>query len=106
MKKEQVNDMQLEFEASDNKENKVNGIGDSAIYAKKLTIGQLLGLYYLISWKSYQEEKDTWEPASTIQHLRKLVTIYYKNNPVKSIAISLSIDRTSPMARSTRVSTK
>ena len=40
--------MQLEFEASDNKEYKIDDIWDSAIYAKE-SVEQLPGLYYLVS---------------------------------------------------------
>ena len=43
-----MNDMQLEFEAGDDKEYKVDGIWDSAVYAKE-SAGQLPGLYYLVS---------------------------------------------------------
>ena len=68
MKKGQVNDMQLEFEASDNKEYEVDSIWDSAVYARE-SAGQLPKLYYLVSWKSYPEEENTWEPALAIQHL-------------------------------------
>ena len=59
-KKGRVNDMQLnfEFKAGDNKEYKIEGIRDSAIYARK-SAGQLLRLYYLVLWKSYLEEKNT-----------------------------------------------
>ena len=65
-----MNDMQLDFkfEAGDNKEYKVDGIWDSAVYARK-SAGQLPGLYYLVLWKGYPEEKNTWEAASAIQHL-------------------------------------
>ena len=50
-KKEQLNDMQLDFEfkAGNNKEYEVDGIWDSAVYAKELTTGQLPELYYLFS---------------------------------------------------------
>ena len=50
LKKERVNDTQLdiEFEASNNKENEVDGIWDSAVYAKESATGQLSGLYYLV----------------------------------------------------------
>ena len=50
-KKEWVNDMQLnfEFEAGNDKEYKVDDIRDSAVYARESAIGQLPGLYYLIS---------------------------------------------------------
>ena len=44
---------QLEFEAgSNNKEFKLEGICDSAVYAKESEAGYLPGLYYLVSWKS------------------------------------------------------
>ena len=37
--------MQLEFEAGNNKKYKVDGISDSAVYAKE-SAGQLSGFYY------------------------------------------------------------
>ena len=40
--------MQLEFEAGNNKKYKINGIQDSAVYAKESSTGQLPGLYYLV----------------------------------------------------------
>ena len=53
--------MQLDFkyEAGNNKEYKIDGILDSIVYAKKLTTSQLLGLYYLVLWKSYLEKENT-----------------------------------------------
>ena len=83
--------MQLEFEACNNKEYEVNGIQDSAVYAKE-SAGQLLGLYYLVLWKGYSEEENIWEPASVIQHLQRLITAYYKENSEKPIAISAPVD--------------
>ena len=67
-KKRWVNNIQLdfEFEASNNEEYEVNGIWDNAIYAKKSTTRQLLGLYYLVLWKSYPRKENTWEPALAI----------------------------------------
>ena len=90
--------MQLEFEAGDDKEYEVDGIWDSAVYARELA-EQLPGLYYLVSWKSYPEEENTWEPASAIQHLRKLVTAYHKDNPEKPIATSAPVNMAPLMAR-------
>ena len=102
-KKGRVNDTQLDFEfEADNdkdKEYEVDGIWDSAVYAKESATGQLPGLYYLVSWKGYPEEENTWEPASAIQHLRRLITAYHKDNPEKPTATSDPVDTAPPMAR-------
>ena len=100
-KKGQVNYTQLDFEfkASHDEEYKVDGIWNSAIYAKKWTTGQLPGLYYLVLWKSYSKEENTWEPALAIQQFQKLTTAYQKNNLKKPIATFLPIDMGSSMAR-------
>ena len=51
--------MQLEFEAGNKKEYKINGIWDSLVSAKKSITDQLPGLYYLVLWKSNSEEENT-----------------------------------------------
>ena len=53
--------MQLDFkfEASNDKEYKVDGIQDSAVYAKESVTGQLPGFYSLVLWKGYPEEENT-----------------------------------------------
>ena len=54
------------FKAGDNgKEYEVEAIWDSTIYVRE-SKSYLLGLYYLILWKSYSEKENTWEPASVI----------------------------------------
>ena len=95
-----MNDTQLdfEFEAGNNKEYEVDGIWDSAIYAKK-SAGQLSGLYYLVLWKDYPEEDNTWEYASVIQHLQRLVTAYHKDNPEKPTATFAPVNTTPPIVR-------
>ena len=40
--------MQLEFEVNDDKKYEIDGIQDNVVYAKKSTIGQLPGFYYLV----------------------------------------------------------
>ena len=96
--------MQLDFEfkAGNDKKYEVNGIWDNAIYAKKSATRQLPGLYYLVSWKGYHEEKNIWEPALAIQHLQRLVTAYHKDNLEKPTATSLPVDMAPPMARPTQ----
>ena len=100
--------MQLDFKfaAGNNKEYEVDGIWDSAVYAKESATGQLPGLYYMVSWKGYFKEKNTWEPASAIQHLWKLVTVYHKDIPEKPTATSLPINVAPPIARPTAAPTK
>ena len=97
-RKAQVDKNLTEFEASNNKKYKVERIWDSTFYAKKSAACHLPGLYYLISWKGYPKEENTWEPTLAIQHLRKLLSAFYKDNPNKSMATSLLVDTTALMA--------
>ena len=85
----------------DNKKYKVNRIQDSAVYAKESVIRQLPGLYYLVLWKDYFEEKNTWEPTLAIQHLQRLVTAYHKDNLEKPPATSAPVNTAPLMARPT-----
>ena len=56
-----------ELDAGDDSgEYEVEAIRDSAVYARESESGHLPGLYYLVSWKGYPEEENTWEPASAV----------------------------------------
>ena len=79
----------------------MDSICDSAVYARESEAGHLLGLYYLVSWKGYPEDESTWEPASAVQHLRKLVSTFHKDHPDKPTATSPPIDLAPPMAKRT-----
>ena len=58
---------QLEFKVGgNNKEYEVESIRNSAVYARELEAGHLPGFYYLVSWKSYPKDKNTWEPALVV----------------------------------------
>ena len=70
--------MELEFEAGNSEEYKVEAIWDSAVYASKAE-AYLPGLYYLLAWKKYLEEENTWEPSSAVQYLKKLTIFSIKN---------------------------
>ena len=54
-----MNNTQLdfEFEIGNNKEYKIEGIQNSAVYAKK-SVGKLSGLYYLVLWKGYPKKEN------------------------------------------------
>ena len=92
---------QMEFNTGDdeNGEYKVEAIWDSAVYARKSKSGHLSGLYSLVSWKEYPEKENTWEPASVVQHLRKLINLFHKDHPDKLTATSPAIDTAPLMAR-------
>ena len=94
---------QMEFDADDDEsgEYEVEAIWDSAVYVRESESGHLLGFYYLVSWKGYLEEENTWEPASAVQHLRKLISSFHKDHPDKPTATSPAIDTAPPMARLT-----
>ena len=83
----------------DSGEYEVEAIWDSALYARELESGYLPGLYYLVFWKRYPEEENTWEPASAVQQLRKLINSFHKDHPNKPMATSPTIDTALPMAR-------
>ena len=97
-----------ELDAGDNDsgEYEVEAIRDSAVYARESESGHLPGLYYLVSWKRYPEEENTWEPASAVQHLRKLISSFHKDHPDKPTATLAVIDTALPMARPTVKPTK
>ena len=79
----------------------MEAIWDSKVYAKESESGHLPVFYSLVSWKEYPEEENTWEPASAVQHLRKLISSFHKDHPDKPTATSPAIDNAPPMARPT-----
>lgn len=85
----------MEFDASDNNDSqkyKMEAICNNAVYTRESKSGHLIRVYYLISRKRYLEEKNTWEPTLAVQHLKKLISSFYKNHPNKPIATSPAID--------------
>ena len=66
-RKEQVDNENVELDAGDeNGEYEVETIWDSEVYARESESGHLPGLYYLVLWKGYPEEENTWELASAV----------------------------------------
>lgn len=101
IKKEQINkllEIESEFNIEKNKEYKVKAICNSKVYTKK-TVGQLLGLYCLVSWKDYTDEKSIWESALAVMYLHKIINAFYKNHSEKSTIMLLPINSTSLMVK-------
>ena len=88
------------FESGDDKEYKIEAIWDSAIYAKEVD-KHLPGLYYLVAWKGYPEEENSWELSLTVIQLRKMISTFYKDYPEKLTAISVPQDSALLMAKPT-----
>ena len=92
---------ELDAGDKDSEEYNVEAIWDSTVYANKLESGHLPGLYYLVAWKGYPEEENTWKLLSAVQHLKKLIISFYKDHLEKPTATSPPINSASPMARPT-----
>ena len=50
-------------------------------------------------WEKIVKEENTWELASAVQHLRKHISLFYKDHLDKPTATSPTIDTLPPMAR-------
>ena len=101
-RKGRVDDKNVELDAgNENGKYEVEAIRDSEVYARESKSGHLPDLYYLVSWKRDPEEENTWEPASVVQHLRKLISSFYNDHLDKPTATSSSIDNAPLMARPT-----
>lgn len=83
---------QLELDKGNSKGYKFEIICDSEVYAKKLDNGHPPGFYFLVSWKGYLEEKNTWKPATMVLHLCKIISTIHHNDLKKPIAIFLLIN--------------
>ena len=91
----------LDDSNKDSEEYEVEAICNSAVYANKSESGHLPGFYYLVAWKDFFEEKNTWEPLLAIQHPKKLISSFHKDHPKKPIATFLPINSALPMAKPT-----
>ena len=92
---------ELELEAGDSKEYKLEAIRDSAVYASKWELGQLPSLYYLIVWKGYLMEKNIWEPLLVVHYLKKLISCFHMKHPEKPTANFPPINSFPPMVNPT-----
>ena len=105
-KKRQVDNKALpepenEFEARDDKEDEIKTIIKSAVYGPQANNNEMPGLYYLVLWKGYPEEINTWEPSSAVIHFRKLISTFHKEYSEKSTTTSPLLDSASLMAKPT-----
>ena len=100
---------EIDFEAGNSKEYEVEAIWDSTVYANKAKC-HLPGLYYLVAWKRYSEEENTWELSSVIQYLKKLINSFYKKHLEKPITtfppINSALPITRPIIKPTKPTTK
>ncbi len=91
----------IELDKGNSKEYEVEAICDSKVYTKKLDSDQLPGFYYLVSWKGYLEKENTWEPASAVLHLCKLINTFHRDYPEPLTVTCPLIDSAPLMVRPT-----
>lgn len=96
-----MENFELELDDNDSVEYKVEAIYNNKIYVKESDSCHLPGFHYLVSWKDYLKEENTWELVSAVQYLWRFVTNFHKEYSEKSIMISLPIDFTLIMAKPT-----
>ena len=100
-RKKRVDKWVTELETNSSKKYEVEALQDSAVYKSKSELGQLPGLYYLVAWKWYPKEENTWELSSAVQHLKKLINSFDKDYPEKLTATSSPINSALPKASPT-----
>ena len=88
------------FELDKDKKYKIKTIQDSTVYGKEVD-RPLLGLYYLITWKKYPKEENTWKLFLAVINLWKIVSTFYKDHSKKPTATSALLNSTSPIAKPT-----
>ena len=92
---------ELEFEAVDNKKYEIKVIIDSMMFNQQANNNQMPGFYYLVLWKNYPEEENTWEPLSAVIYLRKLINTFYKKHPKKPTATFPPLGSVPPITKPT-----
>ena len=93
--------MKFDTGKDDSEKYKVEAIWDSEVYVRESESGHLPGFYYLVSWKGYPEEENTWELASVVQQHRKLISSFHKDHLDKLTTTSPTINIAPPMAKPT-----
>lgn len=96
--KSNKNITRLEFEAGNSKEYEVKAIRNSTVYEKMLESGQQPKLHYLILWRGYPKEENTWKLSLRDQHFWKMISSFQKNHRDKPITTFSTVITASPMA--------
>lgn len=69
----------IELDTSNSNKYYVKANQNSVVYTKKSKSDHLPGLHYLVAWKNYLNKENIWEPDSTVQYLKKLISSFHKD---------------------------
>ena len=102
IKKGEINENVIKLDVAKNSSGyEIEAIWNSAVYIRESKSGYVPGLYYLVFWKRYLEEKNIYESILAVQYFKKLISSFYKNHLNKLTTIFMPINILPSMAKPT-----
>jgi hypothetical protein len=56
---------------------------DTIIDSRRQKQGQKTQMEYLVKWKGYDAEHNSWEPKKNLSHCKELIVDYHRKYPMK-----------------------
>lgn len=92
-------DKTIKLKKNNSKKYKVKTICDSKVYARESDNSHPQSLYYMILWKNYPKEENTWKSTLAMLHFYKIINTFYHDYPEKAIITFMPINSVLPIAK-------